>query len=202
MKHKLIESEKTGLPIELTKFLRDKLNINTFVETGTGLGRTAKIASELFDFVYTIEADKERWHYNIDQFKNINGAVCLFGESPQKLKDLLNSFEKVFPDEIMCIFLDAHCSYREQVTNVACPVLEEIKIIPNRHVIIIDDAHSFLNVHKVKKVMGIWPELTDVILALKERNNPYIIVDGKSIVTIPRELKSEVQEFMWRKNNA
>ena len=45
----------TGLPIELTIFLRDLLDIDTFVETGTGLGRTTGIAAAIAHQVLTRE---------------------------------------------------------------------------------------------------------------------------------------------------
>ena len=84
----------TGLPLELTAFLRDKLDVKTFIETGTGLGRTARIASDMFERVYTIEADNGRWLYNQQQFIGTN-VNCILGESPQALKHLLDRLNEI-----------------------------------------------------------------------------------------------------------
>lgn len=190
-------TEKTGLPIELTRFLRDLLNITTFIETGTGLGRTTRIASELFEQVITIEVSKERWQHALHQFKDTNIA-CIEGESPQALIYILELYG--LENVPIIVFLDAHCSYRAPVNDIRCPLLDELAVIPNQHIIIIDDAHSFIYPHKIAELAYEWPELTEVILALHKRNNPYTFIEGKSIVAVPRKIKAQVQEFLHNKN--
>lgn len=183
----------TGLPIILTEYLRDTLNITTFVETGTGLGRTSKIASSLFEHVYTIEASPERYELNVTQFRNTN-VTCILGESPTALQKVVRKLKA-----IAIVFLDAHCIYRQLVIkNLPCPLLFEIAVIPNQHIIIIDDAHWFVNARHPCKDVFTWPELNEVVLALYERNNPYTFVEGKSIVSVPRQLKLGIQNFLYK----
>ena len=186
---------KTGLPIELVKYLRDKLNIKTFIETGTGMGVTAEIAGEIFERVYTIEADMGRWEYNKEKPEN-ETIIYVLGKSPRALESLLCNSK----DKHIVIFLDAHCSYREQVTDVACPVLQEIATIPSQHIVIIDDVHSFIYPHKVKSIRDVWPEITDVIIGLYKRDDPYVFIVGKSLVAVPRFLKNDVMEFLSNEN--
>lgn len=191
-----MNNTKTGLPIKLTKFLRDTLNIKTFIETGTGLGRTAKIASGMFEQVITIEADYERWRHNQQQFKNTN-ISCINGKSPNALQYVL----KTINNKQSVIFLDAHCSYREAVTDVRCPILNELAVISDRHIIIIDDEHSFAKPHRIPELAYDWPELSDIILELDlNHNHPYIFIEGKAIVVVPREIKRQVQEFVNANN--
>jgi predicted O-methyltransferase YrrM len=182
----------TGLPLVLTEYLIDRFNIKTFIETGTGIGRTANIASSVLEHVYTIEADVNRWGDNKRKF-NDKIVTCILGKSPDALQSLLCELK----DERLIIFLDAHCSYRKAIDDDVCPLLDEIAIIKPGDIIIIDDEHSFTKPHKVQSVMNKWPDLMQVILALHEhQNNPYVFIEGKSIVSVPRSIKSDVQEFI------
>ena len=189
------DQKLTGLPLTLTEYLIESFNVKTFIETGTGIGRTAKVASGMFEKVYTIEIDEHRYNENRNRFKNTN-VCCVLGKSPKALKSLLRSYW----DTRLIIFLDAHCSYREAIDDDVCPLLEEIKVIKPGDIIIIDDEHSFTKPHKVKSVMSEWPDLMQVMNTLYEyHDDPYVFIEGKSIVSVPRYVKSDVQEFLSQK---
>ena len=193
-------TETTGLPIPLTELIRDELGIDTFVETGTGLGRTAAIASDMFRFVYTIEAHQGRWEQARDRFRGSNVA-CIHGKSPVVLASLLDELDR------QCIvFLDAHCAYRDKVTDNACPLLSEIKVVmaanPN-HVIFIDDQQSFTSFPPVRECWGEYPELVQVVNAFfdHDRASPFVFIEGKCIVSIPRAIVEAVGEFVTGREN-
>lgn len=189
-------SEPTGLPIALTRHIRDLLNIKTFIETGTGLGRTTSIASQMFDSVYTIEAHRGRWEQAMKRLM-YTSVVCILGESPAALATMLGYLGL----GQFVIFLDAHCGYRELCAPTACPLLAEIEaaVMSNpQHVIIVDDEHAFTSVPPNREHRDHYPELVQVLGALCALSDPYVFIEGKAIVSVPREIKSEVDEFLYQ----
>lgn len=185
-------SEPTGLPIPLTEFVRDLLDIDTFIETGTGLGRTAAVASQMLKYVYTIEAHQGRWEQARKRFRGSN-VTCLYGESPDVLAILLSDLEH----RQCVVFLDAHCAYREKVTDDACPLLGEIAVVmasgPN-HVVFIDDQKSFTSFPPVRECWDEYPDLAQVVGAFSD--DVFVFVEGKCIVGVPRDIKEAVGDFL------
>lgn len=189
-------NEPTGLPIELVTFLRNLLDIDIFIETGTGLGRTANIAKDIFKYVYTIEACHNRHLDALERFRDTN-VMCLIGVSPQALSETLEMIEH----GQSVVFLDAHCSYREPVTDNCCPLLDEIEVVRQsneKHVIIIDDQHTFTSVPYNLKHRDDYPELPQVVNALWQNGlfNSYIIIESKCIVAMPGEIRQDVDIFL------
>ena len=99
------------------------------------------------------------------------------------------------------VFLDAHCAYRDKVTDDACPILSEIAVVmaanPD-HVIFVDDQHFFTSFPPKREQWSEWPELVQVVNAFfdHDKTSPFVFIEGKCIVSIPRSIVEAVGEFL------
>jgi hypothetical protein len=197
----------TGLPIDLLIEVRDQLSITTFVETGVGLGRSSTVASHIFDQCFTIEADKGRYEKARAKFKGAN-VQPLHGESPEALEKLIAVLEdERFYHGPIVFFLDAHCFYRPQIEDVPpCPLLDEINLIDCQHVVIVDDESAFTSVPHPRHLRRAYPELPKVIDALRFRGentcDPFIFIEGKVIMAVPRTIQEAVEDFLHERRYA
>ena len=146
--------------------LKQKYNINTFIETGTFKGFGIKFIQNInFDKIYSCEFLKQWRDYCVQKFKDDARVKIFNSESQVFLKKILNNLEST--DK--CIFwLDAHYpgkdpyyqksldngikidygSYDFDVSNILLPLKEELKIIKkyrnnNKDIIIVDDARVY-----------------------------------------------------------
>lgn len=99
---------------ELIK-LKDRFSLKYCIETGSQYGYTTKALAEIFQFVDTIEADKECFSKSLETLNDIKTVVTIFGKSEQ----ILRWWDK-FEDTLF--YLDAHA-------NGQCPLKEELEII-------------------------------------------------------------------------
>lgn len=140
-----------GVPEDLALVLKQALNANVFIETGTYKGNTALWAGKNFLKVHTIELDVERYNktrariVNMIDTSNIN---LLNGNSKNVLSDVLSKI-----DEPVIFWLDAHGLWAGNMTpDDEIPVIEELNVIREWYerthqpcVILIDDARLFIN---------------------------------------------------------
>ena len=119
-----------------------KIPFQIFVETGTYVGETTKIASSLFETVHTIEIAPHFYHQAKKMFSGTN-VTCHLGDSSIVLKDICPTL-----DRPTCFWLDGHWSAGNTgkgVKNV--PLYEELQIIMKQCsqscVILIDDCRLF-----------------------------------------------------------
>lgn len=130
---------------ELVKQLIDVYGCDSFIETGTYLGKTPLALQSYFKSIHTIELSERLFKSSKDklsQFKNIH---CYLGDSANMLPIIL---EQTASDNVM-IFLDAHWSGGTATARGEdnTPILRELKAIqnhlPKKFVIIIDDVREF-----------------------------------------------------------
>lgn len=113
---------------------------DVFIETGTHIGNTTKNASDIgFEKVYTIELSEHFYKEALKRFAHNEKIVCIFGDSTEKLKEILNDL-----DVPAVFWLDGHWSMGNTAKGEkAVPVFEELEAIKNHHiknhVILIDD---------------------------------------------------------------
>jgi len=113
-----------------------------FVETGTYMGETTKVASGLFETVHTIEIAPHFYDKAKNLFSGTN-VTCHLGDSSILLNDICQTL-----DRPTCFWLDGHWSAGNTgkgIKNV--PLYEELEIIMSRCsqpcVILIDDCRLF-----------------------------------------------------------
>jgi hypothetical protein len=185
---------------EFILFLKNKIeNLDTFIETGTYYGNTAKWASKYFKKVITIEASKENFHLAQKNLSNINNIELIFGNSVEIFSD--NNFWNKINNENAFFWLDAHWSSEGAHfgKNEECPLMKEIELIKSRkgeNYISIDDARMFIFPYYIPKDSSQeHPSLKDIILSLKEKE---ILIYADTFFTLPMENSKEILNE-WRK---
>jgi len=111
-----------------------------FVETGTHIGKTTKIAASLgFDRVYTIELAEHFYKAAERMFSGTPNVRCIFGDSTEKLGEILEEL-----NETAVFWLDGHWSQGDTACgDKAVPLYEELRVIGEHHIknhiILVDD---------------------------------------------------------------
>jgi len=169
-----------GVSPDLAEYMRDEYNLNTFVETGTYVGRTALWASSRFKMVYTIESDSDIYFRAQKVLGGIRNVKLFMGLSQDMLPIVMNMFTG-----LALVWLDAHWSKDlgyEKFPEVICPVLQEIEAFskdPRRHVILIDDLRLFSGKHG-------WPTVTQLEEQLKKAGKE-VSYEEDVIVAVPND---------------
>ena len=167
-----------GIPPKLALELKERYDLQIFVETGTLVGNTAKWASDNFKTVYTVECSYKFYLIARNKVGTIPNVQLIHGFSQHALEGILPSLT-----EPALIWLDAHWSpdleYR-CFDQVICPVLDEIDIISDSdqgHVILVDDFRLF------GKEYG-WPSF-DVVKRALESLNKTVTYSTDVIMAVP-----------------
>ena len=185
-----------SIPEDLTLFIKEMNNINSFIETGTYQGETAIWASKHFDKIVTIEFSEEIFNQTYDKYTDFKNVNFLFGDSRKCL-------EQILPDvQQSIIWLDAHwCSNGSYGEKDQCPLVTEIELI-NRfdkdHVILIDDARLFLAPPPLPNSMQYYPDLNQIQFALNQKNRAVYVYEDV-IIAVPENNRQEMQKFLQQK---
>lgn len=138
--------DQTGLNRELALQLRDKYNLETFLETGTYRGESCLWAAENFEHVISIEKDQGRYRKVMGMTYKLENVKLLLGDSREMLFTALRDVRTP-----ALIYLDAHLfgfTKNGWSNNDQCPLKEEllaVRQIRIGHVVIIDDANWFID---------------------------------------------------------
>lgn len=132
-------------PSHLTEeYLHKYGNGDIFVETGTYMGDTVKLALGAgFNRIYSCELNEGLYKNCVDLFKDNTNVTILLGDSIDCLKDILTRIEGP-----ATFWLDAHAS-GELIGGKSggSPVLDELELIAEHsckeHTIFIDDRRLF-----------------------------------------------------------
>ena len=187
-------SVRMGAPESIVLLLRDTLNVNTFVESGTFKGRTAVWAAKNFDRVITIENTPYRYNKASQTYKDKSNIQFVLGDSITYLRDHIHELPRAI------FWLDAH-KYGEETAgeNKQCPVMEELGIILSsgqNHSILIDDARLILSPAPSPNSLEYWPTI-DLVIE-KIRSSPikyYIVVFEDVIIAVPPEAKQALMSY-------
>jgi len=117
--------------------------IDTFIETGTYMGKMVSATKNMFKDIFSIELDNKLFERAKKQFAKYPHIHIIHGDSGKILPEILTYLKKP------CLFwLDAH--YSSGITtkgDVRTPIRAELKAIfqhsIQNHVILIDDARCF-----------------------------------------------------------
>lgn len=165
-----IKNDSFSLSLDFLTQIKTLFGSEIFIETGTFLGNTSALASEIFDEVYTVELSRELYNNAIARFKNKTTNIHLFNDnSPSFLSAVIPNITKT-----MTIFLDAHWS--EGVTargETNTPIIEELNIIKENRksdcIILIDDIRCFKeSIYDHKSSLSGYPSLESLIKKGKE----------------------------------
>ena len=126
------------------EYLREYGNGNIFVETGTYMGDTVKLALNFgYDKVYSCELNEKLYHDCTKMFEDNPKVNIFFGDSIDCLKDILSQI--IAP---ATFWLDAHASGPlSGGKSGGTPVVDELVLIAQHackeHTIFIDDRRLF-----------------------------------------------------------
>jgi hypothetical protein len=188
-------SRNFGIPMPLALFLKERLALTTFVETGTFGGGTAAWAAQHFAHVYSIEASEKYWREARARYPALDNVSFVLGHSPAQLAALRSHFSRPL------FWLDAHwCGSDTAGESDECPLLHELAAIaeaaPPDSAILIDDARLFLEPPPAPHRWEQWPDLAAVLAALRKCADPAVIVRDDVIVAVPRNLRSGLVQFL------
>jgi len=176
-----------GVPHRLALSIAESIKAETFVETGTHMGKSAEFAKQWFRNVITIEKVPHYYDSCNRRLRKL-GIQCYLGDSPVILEGLVAI--RLAP----CFFwLDAHWSpdLHAPRQSVICPVLEEIKVIDlssQNHAIMVDDARLF------GCTTG-WPNKEEVIKALEGNGRRVVYEEDDVIYALPVGRSVAVEEI-------
>ena len=166
---------------------RKSCNVSIFIETGTYYGLTVSKFNNCFEKIYSIEVDKSLFDYNKKLFKNSTNISILFGDSKERLPEVLNLITRENEGIINVLFwLDGHCSEGETgIGDEYSPLIKELNSIFEhlyriKPVIIIDDVRLFDGVN--------YPTLNS-IKKLFDNFNFNLIIDGDGLVCLDPSFK-------------
>lgn len=113
-----------------------------FIETGTHIGNTTKLASIFFMRVFSVEMDDELFSSAQERFQYTKNITLWHGTSSKALPEML----KLIGEEACVFWLDSHAM--TPIEGTKSPILDELSIIKsyytgNNHIILIDDYPFF-----------------------------------------------------------
>ena len=94
--------------LETMRKLRDRFNIQTFIETGTFKGHNAEIHSADFPFVYTVEKVPEYYEKAVQRLAQYPNVFPILRDSSEWLKLVSDDIKNKLFGDIVMIYLDAH----------------------------------------------------------------------------------------------
>ncbi len=190
---------RMGVSDELVAYLKKHFDIQYFVETGTGTGRSTVVGAKHFKKVFTIEFSKELYEKTSYYHRDLNNVDFLYGDSRKELGKIISKL-----DSPALFWLDAHwCSFGSYGENDQCPLLEEIELINTsryEHFILIDDARLFLSPPPKPNAIEQYPDIVSVIDVLRRGHSRYIVVFEDVIIAVPQEAQKLLADYCHEEN--
>ncbi len=173
-----------GPPADLILALRQRLQVQDFVETGTYRGDTAAWAAEHFTLVATIELSPEYHTAATARFRGQPQVRVLLGDSGARLRQVAAEL----PGPAI-FWLDAHWSGLDTAgRETECPLLAELAILnvaPVTHTLLVDDARLFAAPPPRPHRAECWPDLGAVLDALRAGGRRHVVMFEDVLVAVP-----------------
>ena len=191
---------RMGPPQSLIQKIAENKQVAIFIETGTYHGNTAAWAAKLFKRVFTIEKSKKHYEQAVEKYGEVENIDFLLGDSRTQIERIVETLPGA-----AVFWLDAHWSGGETYGGKdQCPLLEEIEAIQeitSDVYLFIDDARLFLSAPQPPHNAEQWPNISQVIEALRLRSqNDYIVVIEDCIISVPAHSKSMLVEYCQQIN--
>ena len=147
------------MPIAIDTLKKYRNKANVFIETGTHIGITTRMAVQLgYKKIYTIELADHFYKKAVEDFKDVKSVSPIFGDSAVEIPELL----KVITEP--CLFwLDGHWSDGDSALGpVPVPLYQELEAIAKHriknHTILVDDTRLMgtewsIELDKVKELL-------------------------------------------------
>lgn len=159
---------RLGIDLDKVIELRDRYGLRAFVETGTYKAGSTLLAAPHFEWVYTIEGDRQRFEKTVAGLGNKRPANVTFvsGDSRHELARVLATI-----GQPALIYLDAHWCGGSAESAYAlgdeCPLRQELQAVltsvyADQHVIMIDDARLFIAPPPYPHDPRQWPRFAEI----------------------------------------
>jgi hypothetical protein len=132
------------IALETVKKLRDEFKIRYYIETGTFKGINAKVQSKVFDYIFTCEIVDEYINVATQKLDRDYNVYMYKASSPNFLSMIKEKHERLTPNEILFIYLDAHFYDPTLPADKRFVVIDELKSLKNTKNAIIC-IHDFWN---------------------------------------------------------
>lgn len=166
-----------ALKSSILQELRSFFDIEVFVESGTYMGNTTRVASQIFREAHSVELFPEFYSRAVERFKNDSNITLYLGNSGAILPEIISHCRGR-----ILFYLDGHFdggSSGKGVTNT--PILEELAAIKmgqkGDSLILIDDISDFQDSLYPQEIQNTcfegYPDLKQLIEELLEINSRY-----------------------------
>jgi len=172
--------------------LRNRFYLRNFVETGTGYGDTAYIASTKFKKVYTIDINPDVYENQRPWLKAATNVFRFLGDSVVQLPSILSTL-----DAPTFFYLDGHWTGQQKPQpDCECPLLEELALICSRpqvarDVIMIDNWGMMKHPPNPPHAPAKWPKAHQVIEAILSRCGLCVMEYLDTLIATPESVIAE-----------
>jgi len=193
----------SGVPDPLARALVDGLGLRVAVETGTNLGESTAVLSEMVDRVWTVELSPKYAEWARARHAATPAITLLEGDSATVLAGLAPRL-----DQPALYWLDAHwCAGDSAGYDSQCPLLGEIEAIDTspaaaESAILIDDASFFLACPYPDYRRSDWPTFLEVADRLRARHPRHVTTLLDVIIATPPAGRLVVERFWQAKRDA
>ncbi len=185
---------------EFLQELSQLFTIDTFIETGTFLGRTTKEASLIFNTVHSIELSKPLYQRAQNIFKEIPHVKIHYGNSATVLDTILSTLPR---EKNVLFWLDSHYCKGGTKAGSNTPILQELETIKKsgitNAVILVDDIccfQPFENIPTDSEAYG-FPTATALKKALLSINPNYeFVIYGDIAIAYPKKYRITPSTFL------
>jgi len=174
------------------RFFQAKYALQDFVETGTFLGGSTAFAAAVFPSVTTIEVKAEYYEATSSRLKD-TGARFLLGDSRVELPKVVAGLTGS-----ALFWLDGHAGGGHFGDKDDCPLLDELAAIaasPHEHFVLVDDARAFLAPPPPPFDPDKWPDLAQVLEAVRRRVPYYCVAIADTLFCVPPAAKADLRAF-------
>jgi hypothetical protein len=183
-----------GLSAKLVRELREDLDLERGIETGTFRGGGARLLGSLFPEVASIELSPALHEAAAAAVADMPHVRLLQGDSREWLPRLVD------PSKPTLYFLDGHWSGGVTAGEESeCPVMDELRAIAGGHpddCIVIDDARHLAAPPPPPHDPSHWPDLVEVLdLVRAIRPDHHVTVLHDQIIGVPARARGPVDEF-------
>lgn len=176
----------------LVETARQRHNLTTCIETGTGHGTSTKWAADRFTRVITMEIIPENRAKAIERFPDLHNVGWLSGSSLDHLPAIVQSLNGP-----AFFWLDAHLVAGVYGKVNHCPLLREIEIIaqsPYRHFIAIDDAKDYVNPAAHYRAAD-WPSVDAISRAISKTHMYRKVLAHDTLIYMPESMADAMEVF-------
>lgn len=189
-----------SINLELARLLRDHLDLDVFVETGTFEGVAIQRVRPLFDEIHSIELSEAYFEQASARFAGDDAIRLYHGDSATTLMELAPALA----NRAVLYWLDAHWCVAEDAAGERsqCALLRELAALRRLNAtsaLLIDDARLFLAPPPHPHDASEWPSLQDVLDALRQLSDEHeLMVLNDVIICYPRAIRPALSEHARR----